>query len=177
MPWPALALWVWQASPAMKTRGVRVPDSPTGTSSNRSVSRCPTSYTLCQATSRTSSVYGCRIAFALAMICSIVVLRTSWWASGSISPRSTYMRNRWPPSRGMSRMLPPAPDWIAHLRRMSGKSVTARTSMTPQAWNAELPSMVQPIAVRTLLRAPSAPSTYLARTTFSCPSRTRVTST
>ncbi len=28
-------------------------------------------------------------------------------------------------------MLPPAPDWMAHLVRMSGKSVTARTSMTP----------------------------------------------
>ena len=25
-------------------------------------------------------------------------------------------------------------EWIAHLSRMSGKSVTARTSMTPQAW-------------------------------------------
>ena len=27
MPWPALALWVWQASPVMNTRGVRVPRS------------------------------------------------------------------------------------------------------------------------------------------------------
>ena len=25
IPWPAFALWVWQASPAMKTRGRRVP--------------------------------------------------------------------------------------------------------------------------------------------------------
>ena len=27
MPWPALALCVWQASPVMNTRGVRVPRS------------------------------------------------------------------------------------------------------------------------------------------------------
>ena len=47
MPCPALALCVWQASPAMKTRGVRVPTSSSGTSSKRSVRRCPTSYTLC----------------------------------------------------------------------------------------------------------------------------------
>ena len=56
MPWPALALWVWQASPVMNTRGVRVPSWSGRTSSNRSVRRWPTSYTLCQATLRTSSV-------------------------------------------------------------------------------------------------------------------------
>ena len=33
------------------------------------------------------------------------------------------MRKRCPPSRGISRMLPPSWDWMAHLRRMSGKSV------------------------------------------------------
>jgi hypothetical protein len=43
MPWPALALWVWQASPAMNTRGVREPTSSAGTSSNLSASRWPTS--------------------------------------------------------------------------------------------------------------------------------------
>ena len=43
MPWPALALWVWQASPAMNTRGVRVPAASVGTSSKRSVRRWPTS--------------------------------------------------------------------------------------------------------------------------------------
>ncbi len=43
--------------------------------------------------------------------------------------------------------------------------------MTPQAWNAEFPAIVQPIAARTALRAPSAPSTYFARTTFSWPAR------
>ena len=41
MPCPALAEWVWQASPVMKTRGVR--SSPSSTSSNRSVTRWPTS--------------------------------------------------------------------------------------------------------------------------------------
>jgi hypothetical protein len=30
-------------------------------------------------------------------------------------------------------------DWIRHLQRMSGKSVTASTSITPQAWLAESP--------------------------------------
>ena len=30
-------------------------------------------------------------------------------------------------------MLPPLPDWIVHLNRMSGKSVTASRSITPQA--------------------------------------------
>ena len=61
-------------------------------------------------------------------------------------------------------MLPPVPDWMAHLVRMSGKSVTARASITPQAWLAWSPARVQPIDSRTLLRAPSAPTTYLART-------------
>ena len=37
MPWPALAVWVWQASPAMKTRGERVPTLSSSTSSNLSV--------------------------------------------------------------------------------------------------------------------------------------------
>ena len=61
-------------------------------------------------------------------------------------------------------MLPPSWDWMAHLRRMSGKSVFASTSITPQAWLAWSPAMVQPIEARTLLRAPSAPTTYFART-------------
>jgi len=33
MPWPAFGLWVWQASPAMNTRGKRVATSSSGTSS------------------------------------------------------------------------------------------------------------------------------------------------
>ncbi len=44
------------------------------------------------------------------------------------------MRLRKPPSRGMSRMLP-ASEWIAHFVRLSGKSVSASTSITPQAWS------------------------------------------
>ena len=35
-------------------------------------------------------------------------------------------------------------DWIADFMRKSGKSVTARTSMTPQAWLAESPDERQP---------------------------------
>ena len=42
--------------------------------------------------------------------------------------------------------------------------------MTPHAWLAWSPAMVQPIDSRTLLRAPSAPTTYLARTMRSRPS-------
>ena len=59
-------------------------------------------------------------------------------------------------------MLPPVLDWIALFVRMSGKSVLASTSMTPHAWFADWPASVQPIALRTPLRAPSAPMTYLA---------------
>ena len=80
------------------------------------------------------------------------------------------MRNRCPPSRGIRRMLPPSWDWIAHLVRMSGKSVAARTSMTPHACIACSPTSLRPMHSRTLLRAPSAPSTYLARTVRSSPS-------
>ena len=36
MPCPAFGLWVWQASPAMNTRGSRVAISSAGTSSNLS---------------------------------------------------------------------------------------------------------------------------------------------
>ena len=43
MPWPALALWVWQASPAMNTCSSRLPISATGTSSNLPHSRWPIS--------------------------------------------------------------------------------------------------------------------------------------
>ena len=43
MPCPAFGLWVWQASPAMKTRGERVPTSSSGTSSNLSQSLWPIS--------------------------------------------------------------------------------------------------------------------------------------
>ena len=41
MPWPALGEWVWQASPAVNTRGLR--SEPSGTSSNLSVMLCPIS--------------------------------------------------------------------------------------------------------------------------------------
>ena len=67
--------------------------------------------------------------------------------------------------------MEPASDWIEHLVRMSGKSVTASTSITPHAWLAWSPAMWQPIAARTLLRAPSAPITYFARTVRRWPSR------
>ena len=42
--------------------------------------------------------------------------------------------------------------------------------MTPQAWLAWSPTSVQPIDSRTPLRAPSAPTTYFARTMRSSPS-------
>ena len=50
-------------------------------------------------------------------------------------------------------------DWIADFMRMSGKSVTASTSMTPQAWLAESPCSARPSDLRTALRAPSQPTT------------------
>ena len=56
-------------------------------------------------------------------------------------------------------MLPFCWDWMAHLTRMSGKSVTASTSITPQAWLELSPEGVQPMAPRTRLCAPSAPTT------------------
>jgi hypothetical protein len=43
MPWPALGLWVWQASPAMNTHGSRAPAAPSGVSSNLSQSLWPIS--------------------------------------------------------------------------------------------------------------------------------------
>ncbi len=63
----------------------------------------------------------------------------------------------------------PASEEIAHLVRMSGKSVFTSTSITPQAWFRESPRRVPPIAVRTWLRAPSQPTAYRARTTRSSP--------
>ena len=75
MPWPALALCVWQASPAMNTRGNRLSISAAGTSSNLSQSRWPISYTAHQPTSLTSIVYGCRIRFATSASFSGVTLR------------------------------------------------------------------------------------------------------
>ena len=66
-------------------------------------------------------------------------------------------------------MLPSSADWIAALSRMSGKSVTASMSTTPQAWLAKSPRGSAPIASRTRLRAPSQPTTYLARTVVSAP--------
>ena len=46
---------------------------------------------------------------------------------------------------------------------MSGKSVTARTSITPQDSLVASPISSRPIAVRCALRAPSQPTTYRAR--------------
>src|SRR6476620_4024438 len=56
----------------------------------------------------------------------------------------------------MRRMLPSSADWIAALSRISGKSVTASISTTPQAWLAKSPRGVAPIASRTRLRAVAA---------------------
>ncbi len=66
-------------------------------------------------------------------------------------------------------MLPSLADWMAALSRMSGKSVTASMSTTPQAWLAKSPRGTAPMASRTRLRAPSQPTTYLARTVTSAP--------
>ena len=60
-------------------------------------------------------------------------------------------------------MLPWSAEEIAHLTRMSGKSVTARTSITPHDWFVASPVSSRPIAARVALRAPSQPTTYLAR--------------
>ena len=66
-------------------------------------------------------------------------------------------------------MFPSSADWIAAFSRMSGKSVSASMSTTPQAWLAKSPRGTAPIASRTRLRAPSHPTTYFARTVFSSP--------
>ena len=63
-------------------------------------------------------------------------------------------------------MLPSSFDWIAALSPISGKSVTASMSTTPQAWLAKSPCGDAPIASRTLLCAPSQPTAYFARTVF-----------
>ena len=60
-------------------------------------------------------------------------------------------------------MLPCAEE-IAHLTRTSGKSVTARTSITPHTSSVASPTSSRPIAPRIALRAPSQPTTYAART-------------
>ncbi len=99
------------------------------------------------------------IRFARAITSSSVVARTRALSPGGTSPRSTYQRARNPPSRGMSRIDPPSCDWMAHLVRTSGKSVTARMSITPQAWLARSPTGLRPMACRTALCAPSAPIT------------------
>ena len=69
----------------------------------------------------------------------------------------------------------PAVELMAHLVRQSGKSVLTSTSITPQAWAANFPTCVRPIASRTPLRAPSEPTTYLARTVRSSPARSPAT--
>ena len=83
IPWPAFALWVWQASPAMNTRGRRS-SAPAGTSSNLSQRRCPTSYTDHHPTSRTSSTYGWRIRLATAASVSGVTSRAPSTPSSSM---------------------------------------------------------------------------------------------
>ena len=67
-------------------------------------------------------------------------------------------------------VLPSFSDWISTLKRTSGKSVTASTSITPQAWLAESPESSRPIDLRTLLRAPSQPTTKRAFTVSVLPS-------
>ena len=79
------------------------------------------------------------------------------------------MRARCPPSRGMCR-IDPCFEWIVDFSRQSGKSVSAMTSMTPQAWFAASPSSLRPIDLRTRLAAPSQPITYFARTVRAVPS-------
>ena len=61
----------------------------------------------------------------------------------------------------------PLPAWMVHLNRMSGKSVTASRSITPQALSSPWRAMLRPMDWRTLC-APSQPATYLARTVTSC---------
>ena len=56
MPCPAFALCVWQASPAMNTRGSRPAVSSAGTSSNLSHRRWPIEYTDHQPTSLSSTM-------------------------------------------------------------------------------------------------------------------------
>jgi len=58
MPWPALGLWVWQASPAMKTcgRGESGVATASVTSSYLAQMRWPISYTDHQGTFLTSSL-------------------------------------------------------------------------------------------------------------------------
>src|SRR5215217_6567312 len=63
----------------------------------------------------------------------------------------------------MIRMLPWFAEWMAHLSRMSGKSVTAKASRTPQDWFIGSPRSSRPIAARVPLREPSQPMTYFAR--------------
>ena len=63
------------------------------------------------------------------------------------------------PRAGIRTMLPSDCDWISPFMRMSGKSVTARTSITPQAELAESPFSSRPSDPRTALRAPSQPTT------------------
>ena len=52
----------------------------------------------------------------------------------------------------------PCEDFRIDFMRMSGKSVTQSTSITPQAWLAESPLSSRPMARRTALRAPSQPT-------------------
>lgn len=70
--------------------------------------------------------------------------------------------------------MEPFTELIAHLVRMSGKSVLASTSITPHAWLAPWPSSLRPMDLRTREAAPSQPNTYLARTVRSSPSRGRM---
>jgi hypothetical protein len=63
----------------------------------------------------------------------------------------------------MIRMLPWFAEWMAHLSRMSGKSVTAKASRTPHDWFIGSPRSSRPIAARVPLREPSQPTTYFAR--------------
>ena len=81
MPWPALALCVWQASPAMKTLG-------SAASSNASQSRWPISYTDHHPTSFTSNSYGLRMRLATVASLSGVTLRSSSISRSSISSSS-----------------------------------------------------------------------------------------
>ena len=71
--------------------------------------------------------------FAALISTSTVIFSRSTRSSCLSLSSSIYILTMYPPSRGMISTLPSLMDWIAAFNRMSGKSVTARISMTPQA--------------------------------------------
>jgi hypothetical protein len=72
----------------MKTRGLRVPRSESGTSSKRSVTRCATSYIDHHGICLGSNAYGAKSRLAASTMYSSVT-RSRIASPGSMSPRST----------------------------------------------------------------------------------------